>query len=49
MRFAMTHVWQLGDVLMWDNLSVLHKRDAFDPATRRRLHRTQLRGEEVVA
>lgn len=46
--FTMTHIWQLGDVLMWDNLSVLHKRDAFDPATRRRLHRTQLRGTELV-
>lgn len=49
MRFAMTHVWEMGDVIMWDNLSVLHKRDAFDPSTRRRLHRTQLRGDEVVA
>ncbi len=49
MRFAMTHVWEMGDVLMWDNLSVLHKRDAFDPTTRRRLHRTQLRGDEVIA
>lgn len=47
-RFSMTHEWQLGDVLMWDNLSVLHKRDAFDPHSRRRLHRTQLRGNEIV-
>ena len=47
-RFAMTHIWQLGDVLMWDNLSVLHKRDAFDPSLRRRLHRTQLRGTEAI-
>lgn len=48
MRFAMTHVWEIGDVLMWDNLSVLHKRDAFDATARRRLHRTQLRGDEKI-
>lgn len=47
-RFSMTHEWRIGDVLMWDNLSVLHKRDAFDPDSRRRLHRTQLRGNEIV-
>jgi len=47
-RFAMTHEWKLGDLLMWDNLSVLHKRDAFDPESRRRLHRTQLRGDEII-
>src|SRR5882672_9475184 len=29
--FAMCHVWQVGDVLMWNNLSVLHRRDPFDP------------------
>lgn len=43
-NLAMTHAWQLGDVLMWDNLAVLHKRDAFDPNARRRLHRTQIKG-----
>ncbi len=47
-RFVMRHEWQLGDVLMWDNLAVLHRRDAFDPSSRRRLHRAQLRGEETI-
>ena len=32
-KFAMRHRWQVGDVLMWRNLAVLHRRDAFDPAT----------------
>ena len=45
---AMTHEWRLGDVLMWDNLAVLHKRDAFDPNARRRLHRTQLKGVSAI-
>jgi taurine dioxygenase len=31
LRFAMCHRWQVGDLLMWNNLSVLHRRDPFDP------------------
>jgi taurine dioxygenase len=27
---------------MWDNRCTMHRRDAFDPAARRILHRTQL-------
>ena len=26
-RFAMCHEWKVGDLLMWNNLSVLHRRD----------------------
>jgi taurine dioxygenase len=48
-RFAMCHQWRSGDVLMWNNLAVLHRRDAFDPGSRRIMHRTQIRGEERVA
>src|SRR5262250_1247687 len=33
-RFTMCHQWQVGDVLMWNNLGVLHRRDPFDPKTR---------------
>ncbi|MGK0171339.1 MAG: taurine dioxygenase [Gammaproteobacteria bacterium] len=47
-EFAMSHQWRQGDVLMWDNLSVLHRRDAFDPGARRRLHRAQLKGDEAI-
>jgi taurine dioxygenase len=43
-RFAMRHDWQVGDVLMWSNLWVLHRRDAFDNSARRIMHRTQIRG-----
>src|SRR5205823_11709171 len=25
-RFAMCHEWEVGDLLMWNNLSVLHRR-----------------------
>ena len=48
-RFAMCHRWQVGDVLMWNNLSVLHRRDPFDPKSRRVMHRSQIRGHERVA
>jgi taurine dioxygenase len=47
-RFAMCHEWRVGDVLMWNNLSVLHRRDSFDPKTRRVMHRTQIKGDERV-
>jgi taurine dioxygenase len=48
-RFAMCHRWRVGDVLMWNNLSVLHRRDPFDPTTRRVMHRSQIRGSERIA
>jgi taurine dioxygenase len=48
-RFAMCHEWRVGDVLMWNNLSVLHRRDAFDPGSRRIMHRTQIKGDERIA
>lgn len=48
-RFAMCHEWRVGDVLMWNNLSVLHRRDPFDPNTRRIMHRTQIKGHERIA
>ena len=40
-----THQWQKGDVLVWDNRCVLHRRDAFNPASRRMMHRVQIKGE----
>jgi taurine dioxygenase len=48
-EFAMCHVWQVGDVLMWNNLSVLHRRDPFDPQARRVMHRSQIKGNERIA
>ena len=49
-KFTWTQKWEEGDLLMWKNLNVLHKRDAFDPNTRRVMHRTQIKGEmEITA
>lgn len=49
MRFAMCHEWRRGDLLMWNNLAVLHRRDPFDADARRVMHRTQLKGDQMVA
>ncbi len=46
-RFVYTHRWAVGDLVMWDNRCVIHRRDAF--AGRRLMLRTQVRGEAVVA
>jgi len=47
-RFAMRHQWRAGDMLMWRNLDVLHRRDAFDPNVRRVMHRTQIKGDQPI-
>ena len=47
-KFTWTQEWQVGDLVWWDNRCVMHRRDAFDPATRRLMHRTQLKGTRPV-
>jgi taurine dioxygenase len=44
-EFAWYQQWRRGDLILWDNRSVMHRRDAFDPATRRVMHRTQIKGD----
>ena len=48
-QFTMRHRWRAGDVLIWNNLGVLHRRDAFDATARRVMHRTQIKGAERIA
>jgi alpha-ketoglutarate-dependent taurine dioxygenase len=47
-QFAMCHKWRVGDMLMWNNLAVLHRRDPFDPKARRVMHRTQIKGDRRI-
>ena len=47
-RFTLSHQWRVGDLLMWNNLSVLHRRDPFDPKARRVMHRSQIKGNERI-
>jgi alpha-ketoglutarate-dependent taurine dioxygenase len=37
-----THRWRPEDLVLWDNRCTMHRRDAFDPSTRRVMHRTQI-------
>ena len=41
------HRWEVGDLVLWDNRCTMHRRDAFDPAMRRVMHRTQIRGDST--
>lgn len=43
-RFVYRHDWSLGDVVVWDNRCVLHRRDAFSPDLRRILYAAQVEG-----
>ncbi len=43
--FTWHHRWRAGDLLMWDNRAVMHRRDAFDGDDRRVMHRTQIEGD----
>ncbi len=47
-RFRIAHVWRQGDVVMWDNRCTLHRRGAFNPAARRIMHATQVKGHKPV-
>ncbi|PYS28002.1 MAG: taurine catabolism dioxygenase TauD [Acidobacteria bacterium] len=38
-------VWQVGDLVLWDNRCTMHRRDPFDAGSRRVMHRTQIKGE----
>jgi taurine dioxygenase len=46
---AYRHRWRVGDLVLWDNRCTMHRRDAFDPTTRRIMHRTQVKGEAPPA
>ena len=39
------HSWRPGDLLLWDNRCTMHRRDPFDPADRRVMHRAQIKGD----
>jgi taurine dioxygenase len=44
-EFAWGNEWQVGDLVLWDNRSTMHRRDPFDPNMRRVMHRTQIKSE----
>ena len=44
-ELAWGHHWRRGDLVLWDNRCTMHRRDSFDPASRRVMHRTQIQDE----
>jgi taurine dioxygenase len=40
------HEWEVGDLIVWDNRCTLHRREAFDPNSRRIMHRVIVKGAE---
>jgi taurine dioxygenase len=44
-RWTWRHHWHVGDLLMWDNRCMMHRRDGFDNALRRVMKRTQMFGD----
>lgn len=47
-EFTWTHKWKVGDLLVWDNRCTIHRRDSFNGAERRVMHRTQIKGDRPV-
>jgi taurine dioxygenase len=47
-EFTWRHEWEVGDVVLWDNRCTMHRRDPFDPSSRRILHRTQIKDKQVL-
>jgi taurine dioxygenase len=43
-QLSFTHLWRVGDLVLWDNRCTMHRRDPFDAASRRIMHRTQIKG-----
>lgn len=48
-KYAWTHKWRVGDVVLWDNRCCMHYRTEIDVAQRRLMHRTTIKGEPVKA
>jgi taurine dioxygenase len=46
---TLKHQWRLGDVVLWNNLTTMHRRDSFPADEVRTLHRSQIKGKYTPA
>ena len=44
-RFVYVHTWHLGDLVIWDNRSTMHRATPFDMTEPRRMWHTRIAGE----
>jgi len=44
-RFVYSHVWQVNDLVMWDNRATMHRGRRFDPSEARDIRQTRLAGD----
>lgn len=47
-KYAWTHIWRVGDMLVWDNRCAMHYREPINSEQRRVMWRSQFQGERVV-
>ena len=45
--FSYRHKWAVGDTVIWDNRTSLHRATPYDPYSGRMMHRTILNGTEA--
>jgi len=45
--YMITYKWKVGDTVIWDNRTSLHRATPYDPASGRMMHRTILQGFEA--
>jgi taurine dioxygenase len=48
-EFVYTHDWVLGDALLWDNASAMHRREPFDSSEDRLMKRTTILPPDNIA
>ena len=47
-QFVYRHLWQLGDLAVWDNTGTRHRALAYAPDSGRLMHRSMVAGEESI-
>ncbi|MDA0656391.1 MAG: TauD/TfdA family dioxygenase [Proteobacteria bacterium] len=48
-KYVWVQDWTSGDLVMWDNRAVMHRREAVNPASPRVMHRTLIKGDPVIS